>query len=213
MDDMLINNGTLPASDEYSVPSQLSADVQELRRQLSQRDQELHSLQAELDRVRSGLNRRRLPPTRDSLTHKFKVGQHEGYMTVGLYEDGHPGELFLTMAKEGSTVGGLMDTIGILTSLVLQYGVPVDALARKFEYVRFEPSGQTRDAELATLPPSLTTSSAGWECDSATCTGKRKRRTPLCMIRDPTTVSPASLPIPNPSFPSDRSHRRQFAGP
>ena len=148
MDDMLINNGTLPASDEYSVPSQLSADVQELRRQLSQRDQELHSLQAELDRVRSGLNRRRLPPTRDSLTHKFKVGQHEGYMTVGLYEDGHPGELFLTMAKEGSTVGGLMDTIGILTSLVLQYGVPVDALARKFEYVRFEPSGQTRDAQI-----------------------------------------------------------------
>ena len=73
------------------------------------------------------------------------MGQHEGYITVGLYDDHRPGELFLTMAKEGSTIGGLMDTIGILTSLALQYGVPVETLARKFEHVSFEPSGWTRD--------------------------------------------------------------------
>ena len=89
--------------------------------------------------------RKRLQATRDSATHKFCVGQHEGYITVGLYDDHRPGELFLTMAKEGSTVGGLMDTVGILTSLALQYGVPVETLARKFERVSFEPSGWTRD--------------------------------------------------------------------
>jgi ribonucleoside-diphosphate reductase alpha chain len=93
-------------------------------------------------------NRKRLPATRNSITHKFKVGQHEGYMTVGLYDDGQPGELFLTMAKEGSTIGGLMDTIGILTSLALQYGVPADTLARKFEHVSFEPSGWTGNLDI-----------------------------------------------------------------
>ncbi len=66
-------------------------------------------------------------------------------MTVGMFDDGRPGEVFLTMAKEGSTIGGLMDTIGILTSLALQYGVPVETLARKLEHVNFEPNGWTRD--------------------------------------------------------------------
>ena len=72
--------------------------------------------------------------TRSSVTHKFAIDQHEGYITVGLFDDNRPGELFLRMAKEGSTMGGLMDTIGILTSLALQYGVPVETLARKFEF-------------------------------------------------------------------------------
>jgi ribonucleoside-diphosphate reductase alpha chain len=92
--------------------------------------------------------RRRLPETRGSITHKFNVAGHEGYLIVGLYEDGRPGELFITMAKEGSTIGGLMDGIGTLTSLALQYGVPLDALVRKFAHVRFEPSGYTKNPDI-----------------------------------------------------------------
>jgi len=92
--------------------------------------------------------RRRLPATRQSLTHKFSVGGHEGYITVGLFEDGAPGELFITMAKEGSTIGGLMDTIGTLTSMSLQYGVPLEALTSKFSHMRFEPSGWTGNPEI-----------------------------------------------------------------
>jgi ribonucleoside-diphosphate reductase alpha chain len=92
--------------------------------------------------------RRHLPATRHSLTHKFSVGGHEGYVTVGLFEDGQPGELFITMAKEGSTIGGLMDTIGTLTSMALQYGVPLNALVTKFAHMRFEPSGWTGNPEI-----------------------------------------------------------------
>ncbi len=92
--------------------------------------------------------RRRLPDTRHAVTHKFDVAGHEGYITVGLYEDGSPGEVFITMAKEGSTIGGLMDTIATLVSVSLQYGVPVESLVRKFEHVRFEPSGMTRNPEI-----------------------------------------------------------------
>jgi len=92
--------------------------------------------------------RRHLPATRHSLTHKFNVGGHEGYITVGLFEDAAPGELFITMAKEGSTIGGLMDTIGTLTSLALQYGVPLEALVNKFTHMRFEPSGWTGNPDI-----------------------------------------------------------------
>ena len=82
------------------------------------------------------------------MTHKFDVAGHEGYITVGLYEDGQPGEVFIRIAKEGSTIGGLMDTIATLVSVSLQYGVPVESLVRKFEHVRFEPSGMTRNPEI-----------------------------------------------------------------
>ena len=92
--------------------------------------------------------RERLPDTRQSITHKFNVQDNEGYITVGLYLDGRPGELFIKMAKQGSTISGLMDTIGVLTSLALQYGVPVQTLADKFAYMRFEPSGWTSHREL-----------------------------------------------------------------
>lgn len=92
--------------------------------------------------------RRRLPATRHSLTHKFSVGGHEGYTTVGLFEDGTPGELFITMAKEGSTIGGLMDVIGTLTSMALQYGVPLDVIVNKFAHMRFEPSGWTSNPDI-----------------------------------------------------------------
>ncbi|HUW18972.1 MAG TPA: vitamin B12-dependent ribonucleotide reductase [Sedimentisphaerales bacterium] len=92
--------------------------------------------------------RRRLPDTRQSITHKFSVQGHEGYLTVGLYEDGQPGELFITMAKEGSTVGGLMDVIGTCTSMALQYGVPLITLVDKFRHARFEPSGMTSNKDI-----------------------------------------------------------------
>jgi ribonucleoside-diphosphate reductase alpha chain len=92
--------------------------------------------------------RRRLPDTRKSITHKFSVAGHEGYLTVGLYEDGQPGELFITMAKEGSTVGGLMDVIGTCTSMALQYGVPLITLVDKFRHARFEPSGMTSNRDI-----------------------------------------------------------------
>jgi ribonucleoside-diphosphate reductase alpha chain len=92
--------------------------------------------------------RRRLPDTRNSITHKFAVGHHEGYLTVGLYEDGQPGELFITMAKEGSTVGGLMNVIGTCTSMALQYGVPLITLVDKFRHARFEPAGMTSNRDI-----------------------------------------------------------------
>ena len=92
--------------------------------------------------------RRRLADTRQSVTHKFSVTGHEGYLTVGLYEDGQPGELFITMAKEGSTVGGLMDVIGTCTSMALQYGVPLITLVDKFRHARFEPAGMTSNRDI-----------------------------------------------------------------
>ncbi len=92
--------------------------------------------------------RRRLADTRNSITHKFSVTGHEGYLTVGLYEDGQPGELFITMAKEGSTVGGLMDVIGTCTSMALQYGVPLITLVDKFRHARFEPAGMTSNKDI-----------------------------------------------------------------
>jgi ribonucleoside-diphosphate reductase alpha chain len=92
--------------------------------------------------------RRRMSDTRISITHKFDIAGHEGYLTVGLFEDKQPGELFITMAKEGSTIGGLMDTIGTLVSLALQYGVPIEAMVKKFAHSRFEPSGFTRNPDI-----------------------------------------------------------------
>ncbi|MCF7837173.1 MAG: vitamin B12-dependent ribonucleotide reductase [Candidatus Marinimicrobia bacterium] len=92
--------------------------------------------------------RRRMPSTRRSITHKFDIAGHEGYLTVGLYEEGLPGELFITMAKEGSTIGGLMDSFGTAISLCLQYGVPLQTLVEKFAHTRFEPSGFTKDPNI-----------------------------------------------------------------
>ncbi|MCC6427257.1 MAG: adenosylcobalamin-dependent ribonucleoside-diphosphate reductase [Phycisphaerales bacterium] len=92
--------------------------------------------------------RRRLPDTRRSITHKFNVVGHEGYVTVGLYEDGKPGELFIQMSKEGSTIGGLMDALGTATSVALQYGVPIESLVAKFSHQRFEPAGMTENRDI-----------------------------------------------------------------
>ena len=92
--------------------------------------------------------RRRLPDERAAFTHKFGVGGHEGYLTVGLYEDGTPGEIFLKMAKEGSTISGLMDSFATAVSVALQYGVPLKDLVNKFSHIRFEPAGFTGNPEI-----------------------------------------------------------------
>ena len=92
--------------------------------------------------------RRKLPDERESITHKFSIGGHEGYITVGKYEDGSPGEIFITMAKEGSTISGLMDSFATMTSLALQHGVPLQLLVDKFTHMRFEPSGFTKNSEI-----------------------------------------------------------------
>ena len=92
--------------------------------------------------------RRKLPETRDAVTHKFSIAGHEGYLTVGLYRDGQPGEIFITMAKEGSTLSGVMDSFALGISVALQHGVPLKIFVDKFSHVRFEPSGWTNNPEI-----------------------------------------------------------------
>jgi ribonucleoside-diphosphate reductase alpha chain len=92
--------------------------------------------------------RRKLPDERRAITHKFDIQGHEGYITVGIYEDGSPGEIFLVMSKEGSTISGLMDAFATAISLALQYGVPLEVLVKKFAHTRFEPSGFTKNPEI-----------------------------------------------------------------
>ncbi|MEE3325758.1 MAG: vitamin B12-dependent ribonucleotide reductase, partial [Myxococcota bacterium] len=92
--------------------------------------------------------RRKLDDERQAFTHKFSIAGHEGYLTIGMYAEGDPGEIFLKMAKEGSTISGLMDTIATMTSIALQYGVPLKALVDKFSHTRFEPSGFTNNKEI-----------------------------------------------------------------
>ena len=95
-----------------------------------------------------GPMRRHLPPTRGSETHKFSVAGHEGYLTYGMYEDGSPAEVFIRMAKQGSTLAGLLDAFAIMVSTALQYGVPLKELTRKFIYTRFEPAGFTTNPDI-----------------------------------------------------------------
>src|SRR5712672_3037357 len=120
------------------------ADPEELQKRILELEEEIAMRRSRLDQP----IRHRMPDTRMSLTHRFEIAGHEGYITVGLYEDGQPGELFITMSKEGSTIGGLMDTVGTLTSIALQYGVPLESLVKKFAYQRFEPSGCTKNPDI-----------------------------------------------------------------
>jgi len=108
-------------------------------------------LNTSLDQMSTGKKkaiRRRLPDERQAITHKFSIGGHEGYITVGLYEDGVPGEIFITMSKEGSTISGLMDAFATSVSMALQYGVPLRVLVEKFSHMRFEPSGFTGNKDI-----------------------------------------------------------------
>jgi ribonucleoside-diphosphate reductase alpha chain len=116
----------------------------ELEERIIELENDLGSLRTKLDQP----SRHRLPDTRVALNHKFDIAGHEGYVTVGLFENGQPGELFIQMAKEGSTIGGLMDTVATLTSISLQYGVPLESLVKKFAFQRFEPSGFTKNPDI-----------------------------------------------------------------
>src|SRR5438105_10618416 len=96
----------------------------------------------------TGPIRRKLPDERHAITHKFDIQGHEGYITVGMFENGQPGEIFLVMAKEGSTISGFADAFAQAISYALQYGVPLQALVDKFSHARFEPSGMTKNPEI-----------------------------------------------------------------
>ena len=130
--------------------------VIELERQIGKLKTDLHhadedskiAIAEAVNSIENTTSRVNLPDTRKSITHKFFINGHEGYMTVGLFNNGTPGELFIRMAKEGSTIGGLMDAIGILTSMCLQHGMTVEKLREKFEHGRFEPSGFTHCKEI-----------------------------------------------------------------
>ncbi len=122
--------------------------TQPLNTAASKTDDAVKGKKAESAIVVATPRRRKLPDERNAITHKFSVGGHEGYVTVGLYEDGTPGEIFLVMAKEGSTISGLMDSFATAISLTLQYGVPLDALVEKFSHSRFEPAGFTKNPEI-----------------------------------------------------------------
>lgn len=89
-----------------------------------------------------------LPPTRESLTHKFSIMGHEGYLTIGLFDDGTPGEIFIKMAKEGSTLSGLLQGFCRAFSLAIQYGLPMDEAVRRFKGMRFEPMGHTSNPDI-----------------------------------------------------------------
>jgi ribonucleoside-diphosphate reductase alpha chain len=116
--------------------------------EFAKRVAELTAQNKELAEKLAARQRRRMPETRMSLTHKFEIAGHEGYITVGLYPDGQPGELFVQMSKEGSTIGGLMDTVATLTSIALQNGVPLEQMVSKFAFQRFEPSGFTANPDI-----------------------------------------------------------------
>src|ERR1700736_770225 len=132
------------ATEDVDVAFDITMERDEFQKRILELEEELGMLRGKVDKPL----RHRMPDTRMSLTHRFEIAGHEGYITVGLYEDNQPGELFITMSKEGSTIGGLMDTVGTLTSIALQYGVPLESLVKKFAYQRFEPSGFTKNPDI-----------------------------------------------------------------
>lgn len=106
------------------------------------------AMKAEIAKTGTRAVRKKLPDERQAITHKFSIAGQEGYLTVGLYEDGQPGEIFVKMSKEGSTISGLMDSFAVAVSMCLQYGVPLRVLVNKFSHTRFEPSGYTTNKEI-----------------------------------------------------------------
>jgi ribonucleoside-diphosphate reductase alpha chain len=140
-------------ADLYMQAWRLGLKAIAIYRDNSKRTQPLNAAHGKKEtgaRVSEGFKpvRRKLPAVRRAMTHKFSIGGHEGYITVGMYDDGQPGEIFLVMAKEGSAISGLMDSFATAISLALQYGVPLKVLIDKFSHVRFEPSGHTGNPEV-----------------------------------------------------------------
>jgi len=134
------------ADEQAAAHEEIVRETEEVAHALAKGDKQ--QAQRVVERIVHRPMRRRLPDTRQSITHKFNVAGHEGYLTVGLYETGEPGELFITMAKEGSTIGGVMDSLGTATSVALQYGVPIESLVKKFTHQRFEPAGITTNPDI-----------------------------------------------------------------
>ena len=132
------------ADDTANPAAQPEPTVEELKLRIQKLEEGNKALLADVAKH----SRRRLPDTRQAVTHKLDISGHEGYVTVGLYEDGTPGEVFITMAREGSTIGGLMDAIGSLMSLALQHGIPIEVFVKKFANQRFEPCGFTKNPNI-----------------------------------------------------------------
>lgn len=116
--------------------------------EVAEQIKELEDYIALLEQAHGEPVRKKLPDTRNAKNHKFEVSGHKGYLNVGLFDTGQPGEIFISMSKEGSTIGGLMDTVATLTSISLQYGVPLASLVKKFAFQRFEPSGFTKNQDI-----------------------------------------------------------------
>ena len=162
--------------------------------------------------------RRRLPDERRSLTHKFDVQGHEGYVTVGLYDDGTPGEIFLTMAKEGSTISGLMDAFALQTSMALQYGVPLRSMVNKFSHVRFEPSGFTKNPEIP-IAKSIIDYIFRWlasrflDPEDQEAVGILRRDPPPGEAAQAPTTPTASVPAAQPPPAASKPARNGYASP
>lgn len=133
-------------SRDFSVLSHITQNVKGPEQETQTALEEIEGRLSSIQRPRP--YREHLPDERRSITHKFSVADQEGYITVGLYDDGRPGEIFVKINKEGSTVSGLMDAVALLTSVTLQYGVPIEDLARKLKNTRFEPYGRTTNTEI-----------------------------------------------------------------
>ena len=164
--------------------------------------------------------RHRLPDERQSITHKFDIAGHEGYITVGLYEDGQPGELFLTMAKEGSTISGFADAFAQAISYALQYGVPLQDLVDKFSHVRFEPSGMTKNPDIR-FAKSIVDYIFRWlaakflspeaQFRAGVNNREERRRRPSSSSLDVQAGGARPQPAPTERRPSPRARSRTFA--
>jgi ribonucleoside-diphosphate reductase alpha chain len=156
---------------------------------------------AEAPVVKERPARRKLPDERHAITHKFQIAGHEGYITVGMYEDGKPGEIFLVMAKEGSTISGLMDAFATSISMALQYGVPLEALVEKFSHVRFEPSGFTKNPEIP-YAKSITDYIFRWLASKFL---SAERQEAVGVQASETSLKPHSGPVTTVSVQADRA--------
>jgi ribonucleoside-diphosphate reductase alpha chain len=155
--------------------------------------------------------RRKLPDEREAITHKFSIAGHEGYITVGMYEDGKPGEIFLVMAKEGSTISGLMDAFATSISLALQYGVPLEALVDKFSHVRYEPSGFTKNPSIP-FAKSITDYIVRWLA-SKFLTSEQQRAAGLQVAEVEGTTESAKPTVAEPVKASQVTHRMDTDAP
>lgn len=222
----IYRDGSKRSAPFQSAPSQSShihtAPPNELTASLEALSAQLIALTQENETLRTSQNERmrhHMPETRMSITHQFMIAGHEGYITVGLYPNGRPGEVFVQMSKEGSTIGGLMDTVATLTSIALQYGVPLEQLVHKFAYQRFEPSGYTQNPDIRTAH-SITDYIFRWMgCEfiqgyrEATSPNHQQTELPMPEIRHMDQVAiqkPVSeLPVTTPNLIS--THRVQTA--